>query len=109
MRRPRAFVRRAPRSALTRLPASQAIFADPNFRFADPAALFITPDHYVYRMLASQGVALESLGVPGPDGVPLAPVQPREVWRTLAQNFHLFRGTPVRARLRVCGGVWVFW
>ena len=48
-------------------------------------------------MLASQGVALEALGVPGPDGLPLQPVQPRDAWRTLAANFHLFRGTPVRA------------
>jgi len=88
---------------MTRLYCSQAIFADPNYRFADPAALFITPDHYVYRMLASQGVPLEALGVPGPDGMPLAPVQPREVWRTLAQNFHLFRGTPVRADCCVSG------
>ena len=47
-------------------------------------------------MLVSQGVALEALGVPGPGGVPLQPVQPRDVWRTLADNFHLFRGTPVR-------------
>ena len=50
-------------------------------------------------MLASQGVALEALGVPGPDGVPLAPVQPRDAWRTLAENYHLFRGTPVRLKL----------
>ena len=77
---------------------SQAIFADPAFRFSDPAALFITPDHYVYRMLASQGIALEALGVPGPDGVPLAAVEPRAVWRLFAENYHLFRGTPVRVR-----------
>lgn len=47
-------------------------------------------------MLASQGVALEDLGIPGADGVPLAQVAPRDAWRTLAANYHLFRGTPVR-------------
>jgi hypothetical protein len=86
----------------------QAIFADPLFQFADPAALFITPDHYVYRMLHSQGIALEALGIPGADGVPFAPVPaPRDVWRTLAANMHLFRGTPVRwmAVCVACGGV----
>ena len=74
------------------------MFADPMFRFADPAALFIAPDHYVYRMLASQGVPLEKLGVPGPDGAPLEPVAPRDVWRTFAEHYHLFRGTPVRCQ-----------
>jgi glucuronate isomerase len=75
----------------------QAIFADPLFRFADPAALFITPDHYVYRMLSSQGIALEALGIPGREGVPIEPAPaPRNAWRLLAANWHLFRGTPVR-------------
>jgi hypothetical protein len=68
------------------------------FRFADPAALFITPDHYVYRMLHSQGVPLEALGImPQRDGTPIAPAPaPRDAWRLLAQHMHLFRGTPVR-------------
>src|SRR5581483_7499066 len=35
-----------------------------NAPFADPATLLIVPDHYVFRMLYSQGVALEALGVP---------------------------------------------
>ena len=78
----------------------QAIFADPTFRFSDPAALFVTPDHYVYRMLASQGVALEALGVPSANGTLLADVSPRDVWRTLAAHMHLFRGTPTGLWLR---------
>ena len=32
--------------------------------FPDASALFITPDHYVFRMLYSQGVRLEDLGIP---------------------------------------------
>ena len=35
-----------------------------NEAFEDPARLFVTPDHYVFRMLYSQGVPLEDLGVP---------------------------------------------
>jgi len=48
--------------------------------FPDPATLLIKPDHYVFRMLYSQGIAMESLGVPGvtADG---NDVDPREVWR----------------------------
>ncbi|MGB5556845.1 MAG: glucuronate isomerase [Paracoccaceae bacterium] len=64
-----------------------------NARFPDPAQLFVVPDHYVFRMLVSQGVALEDLGVPFADGA--APdIDPRLVWRTFAANYHLFRGTP---------------
>lgn len=59
----------------------------------DPAATFVIPDHYLLRMLYSQGVSLGSLGVPGPDGQP-AETDPREIWRTFASHFHLFAGTP---------------
>src|SRR3954470_21114733 len=44
-----------------------AWFAD-DAPFGDPASLLIVPDHYVFRMLYSQGVALEQLGVPPRDG-----------------------------------------
>ena len=59
--------------------------------FADPTSLLITPDHYLTRMLYSQGVPLEALGVPV-HGEPV--VGPRDAWRTFAAHFHLFRGTP---------------
>ena len=36
--------------------------------FPDASALFITPDHYVFRMLYSQGIRLEDLGIPRRDG-----------------------------------------
>jgi glucuronate isomerase len=70
------------------------LFADPAWRFSDPATLFITPDHYVYRMLYSQGVTMESLGVPRRDSCPVES-DPRRIWQTFADNFYLFRGTPV--------------
>jgi glucuronate isomerase len=62
-------------------------------RFPDPAALFVTPDHYVLRMLVSRGPSHADLGVPRRDGGPVER-DPRRIWRRLAQNYHLFRGTP---------------
>ncbi len=68
-------------------------FAD-NQPFPDPAALFIQPDHYIFRMLYSQGLSLESLGIAQMGGGQAA--DPREVWRIFAQHYYLFRGTPTR-------------
>src|ERR1700733_1757048 len=62
--------------------------------FPDPSALFIQPDHYIFRMLYSQGVSMESLGVPQVDGKQSA--DPREVWRIFVRHYYLFRGTPTR-------------
>ncbi|WP_298161051.1 glucuronate isomerase [Brevundimonas sp.] len=66
-----------------------------NQNWANPAELLITPDHYVFRMLFSQGVALEDLGVPRADGGPVE-TDPRKIWRLFAERYHLFRGTPSR-------------
>lgn len=63
--------------------------------FPDLALLFVTPDHYVFRMLASQGVALADLGVPRAVGGPVE-TNGRKIWRLFAQQYHLFRGTPSR-------------
>jgi glucuronate isomerase len=63
--------------------------------FQDASALLITPDHYVFRMLYSQGVPLESLGIPRRDGGPVE-ANARTIWRTFAAKWHLFRGTPTR-------------
>ena len=60
----------------------------------DPAALFVVPDHYLTRMLYSQGVPPQRLGVPGRDG--RVQVGPREAWRTFCEYWYLFRGTPSR-------------
>src|SRR5688572_26901837 len=56
--------------------------------------LLLTPDQYLFRMLYSQGVSLEELGVPRKDG--RATADPRSAWRLLAGHYHLFRGTPSR-------------
>ncbi|KFB08141.1 glucuronate isomerase [Nitratireductor basaltis] len=66
-----------------------------NKPFPDPAELFVTPDHYVFRMLFSQGINLDDLGVRRVDGT-AGETDPRAVWRLFAQNYHLFRGTPSR-------------
>jgi glucuronate isomerase len=66
-----------------------------NEAFANPAALLIQPDHYIFRMLYSQGISLESLGISPLDGT-AASVDPKEVWRIFAKNYYLFRGTPTR-------------
>ncbi|MBO9716197.1 MAG: glucuronate isomerase [Pseudoxanthomonas sp.] len=64
-----------------------------NAPFTDASELLLTPDHYVFRMLYSQGISLDALGIPHKDGT-RAPVAPREAWRVFASHFHLFRGTP---------------
>lgn len=64
-----------------------------NRRFSDPAQLFVTPDHYVFRMLFSQGIPLEHLGVPRVDGGPTE-TDGRKIWRLFAENYRLFRATP---------------
>ena len=66
-----------------------------NAAFPDPAQLFVTPDHYVFRMLVSQGVRLEDLGVPSADGRPVE-TDSRAIWHRFASHYHLFRGTPTR-------------
>ena len=66
-----------------------------NEPFPDPARLLIAPDHYIYRMLFSQGVRLEDLGVPRLDGTPVE-TEGRTIWRRFAEHYHLFRGTPTR-------------
>lgn len=62
-----------------------------NIPFPDPATLLIQPDHYIFRMLYSQGIPLERLGI---GERPIA--DPRGVWRLFARHYCLFRGTPTR-------------
>ena len=69
-----------------------------NTPFPEPTALLIVPDHYIFRMLYSRGVSMESLGIPTRDGTAVE-TDPRVAWQRFADNYHLFRGTPT--------GVWL--
>lgn len=75
-----------------------------NERFPNPVGLLLTPDHYLLRMLYSQGIALEDLGL-APNGAGTAgsspAVDPRASWRLFAAHYYLFRGTPSR--------IWLDW
>ena len=62
-----------------------ALFSDPDQRFGNPVELLIQPDHYIVRMMASQGI---------PHARVLAGDDPRQIWQLFADHFHLFRATP---------------
>ncbi|WP_445190916.1 glucuronate isomerase [Sphingomonas sp. Tas61C01] len=68
-------------------------FAD-NANWQDATSLLLAPDHYIYRMLYSQGVDLDALAIPRRDGTPAT--DPRAAWRLFADHYALFRGTPSR-------------
>ncbi len=74
------------------------LFADPDYSFGSPTELLIIPDHYIFRMLYSQGIPLEELGVPRVDGG-MVETNHRQIWQTFADNMHLFLGTP--------SGIWL--
>ncbi|MFN8418840.1 MAG: glucuronate isomerase [Anaerolineae bacterium] len=69
------------------------MFVDPDYSFGTPAELLIIPDHYIYRMLYSQGIALERLGIPRFDGGAVE-TDHRAIWQLFADHFYLFRSTP---------------
>ena len=64
--------------------------------FTDPAELLIKPDHYLFRMLASQGIEPYRVGLDVLDGTAQPVSDPRDIWRLFCENWHLFRGTPTR-------------
>jgi len=70
---------------------TQASWFAKNEPFLDPATLLVQPDHYVYRMLYSQGVSMDDLEIGRPEIK-----NPRKVWRLFASHYFLFRGTPTR-------------
>jgi glucuronate isomerase len=74
------------------------LFADPDASFGSPVDLLILPDHYITRILFSQGLRLEALGVPRRDGE-LVEANHRKIWQIFAEHFYLFRGTP--------SGIWL--
>ncbi len=73
------------------------LFVD-NKPFPNPTELFLIPDHYIFRMLYSQGITLESFGIPRRDGT-RGECDPKRIWKVFAENYHLFRGTP--------SGIWL--
>ena len=84
------------------------LFADAEYSFGTPVDLLIIPDHYVLRLLYSQGISLESLGIPSLtpsteaqtfSGTELAETDHRRIWQLFADHYYLFRGTPT--------GVWL--
>jgi glucuronate isomerase len=68
------------------------LFADAGARLDPPGRLFVTADHYVVRMLYSQGVPLEQLGYGDADD--------RAIFATLMEHLHLFDLTPSGLWLR---------
>lgn len=78
------------------------LFADPNAAFGSPADLFIIPDHYVIRMLYSQGIELQRLGIrelESREDTNHLISNHRVIWELFCTNFHLFRATP--------SGIWL--
>jgi glucuronate isomerase len=69
-----------------------------NSPFPDPTELILIPDHYVFRMLYSQGLSMESLGIPTFDGTPVESDH-RKIWQTFADHYYLFDATPTGAWL----------
>lgn len=74
------------------------LLADPAFDWGTPVDLLIIPDHYIFRMLYSQGITLEELGIPRKDGQPVASDH-RKIWQKVCDYWYLFRGTPT--------GIWL--
>jgi glucuronate isomerase len=58
----------------------------------------LIPDHYIFRMLYSQGISMERMGIPTVDAVQVESDH-RRIWQIFGDNFHLFRGTPT--------GMWI--
>ena len=73
------------------------LFADPDYRFGSPVDLLIIPDHYIFRMLYSQGISLESIGIASQTSAP--PRDHRLIWQMIGDHWHLFQATPT--------GVWM--
>ena len=67
--------------------------------FPDPANLIIIPDHYIFRMLYSQGVRLETLGIAPKNGEDYEQ-DSRKIWQVFADHYYLFRGTPTAGWLQ---------
>ncbi len=84
------------------------LFAEPDYQFGSPVDLLIIPDHYIFRMLYSQGISLDALGIPfskSPslkrgDAIDDGGRDHRQIWRLVCEHWHLFRATPTGIWLR---------
>jgi glucuronate isomerase len=71
-----------------------AIFVDQPFSYGSPVDLLIIPDHYIFRMLYSQGIQLEKLGISRLDGNNELESDHRKIWQIFVDHLYLFHGTP---------------
>lgn len=74
------------------------LFSDPNYQFGSPVDLLIIPDHYIFRMMYSQGIPMESMGIPRKDDQSVETDHPK-IWQLICDNWYLFRATPT--------GIWI--
>ena len=86
------------------------LFSDPDYRFGSPVDLLIIPDHYIFRMLYSQGISMAATGIaPAAKGQAAPPGDHRVIWQTVCDHWHLFRATPtdiwIRDELRDVFGI----
>lgn len=75
------------------------LFVMEDYSFGSPVDLLIIPDHYIFRMLYSQGIQLEALRIQHTDGG-LVETDHRKIWQTVADHWYLFRGTPTGTWIR---------
>jgi glucuronate isomerase len=84
------------------------LLANENYDWGTPVDLLIIPDHYIFRMLYSQGIELDALGISRKDGGAVEQDH-RKIWQTVCDHWYLFRGTPssvwVRDSLRDIFGI----
>ena len=73
------------------------LLGDADTKFANPTDLLLRHDHYIFRLLYSQGIKLEDLGVGAREGE----YDPINAWQVFCQHFHLFDGTPTGMWLRL--------
>lgn len=69
-----------------------------NKPFPNPTELIFIPDHYIFRMMYSQGITMENMGIPTINGDEVES-DPKKIWKLFAENYYLFSGTP--------SGVWL--
>lgn len=74
------------------------LFVQADYHFGNPVELLIQPDHYVLRILHSQGVSYEQLGIPIKGGVAVEQ-DPRRIWQIFAEHFYAYAATPT--------GLWI--